>query len=171
MGTLACCWWVYKLPWKMIWQYLSKLQKLPPLCPDIHFQEIIYKDTCMYAKWRIPRLFKVTLFTVGSVHHQELDKRKMHTQWHTSLTQLMRKLFTCVGEVVSEKGRLQYRCVLSFHLGIKRDETLSSHFHVTLMEHFLEGYTPNPASLLGSGRTMWAVELQQSWEDFIHMYR
>ena len=69
------------------------------------------------------------------------------------------------------KRQVTIQCVLSFHLGIKRDETLSSHFHVTLMEHFLEGYTPNPASLVGSGRTMWAVELQQSWEDFIHMYR
>lgn len=74
-------------------------------------------------------------------------------------------------EVVSEKHRLQYRCILCFHLGIKRHKRLTSHFHVTLMKHFLEGYTPNPVSLVGSGKTTWAVELQQSWEDFIRVYR
>lgn len=56
-------------------------------------------------------------------------------------------------EVVSEKHRLQYRSSF-FHLGIKRHKKrLTSHFHVTLMKHFLEGYTPNPVSLVGSGKT------------------
>ena len=57
----------------------------------------------------------------------------------------------CLHEVASEKRRLQYRCILCFHLGIKRDKRLSSHFHVTHMKHFLEGYTPNPVSLVALG--------------------
>ena len=67
-GTLLHCWWGCKLVqllWKSVWQFLRKMNIVPPENPAISLLSIYPKDAPTYNKDTCPTVFIPVLFIIA----------------------------------------------------------------------------------------------------------